>query len=190
MKQAWIHPVVKASLLHFFIGYEHPFVDGNGRTARAIFYWFLLSRGYWLFEYLAISHFFLRAPAQYGRAFILAETDDNDATYFVAHNLRVVELALGGMKTYLERKKQEAHSAANLRASLALNERQKALLGHALSHPYAHYTFALHQNLHRIALQTARTDLLGLAEIGFLTQQKVGNKFVFAPAPDLATRIT
>ena len=35
----FVHPVVRAILLHFMIGYEHPFVDGNGRTARALFYW-------------------------------------------------------------------------------------------------------------------------------------------------------
>ncbi|MBV9791037.1 MAG: Fic family protein [Chloroflexi bacterium] len=46
----WIHPVIKATILHFWIGYDHPFVDGNSRTARAIFYWYLLSRGYWLFR--------------------------------------------------------------------------------------------------------------------------------------------
>ena len=51
----FIHPLVKAIILHFMIGYIHPFGDGNGRTARAIFYWYMLSSGYWLFEYVSIS---------------------------------------------------------------------------------------------------------------------------------------
>ena len=50
----FMHPLVKAIILHFMIGYIHPFGDGNGRTARAIFYWFMLRSGYWLFEYLSI----------------------------------------------------------------------------------------------------------------------------------------
>ena len=33
----FVHPVVKAMALHFAIGFIHPFVDGNGRTARALF---------------------------------------------------------------------------------------------------------------------------------------------------------
>ncbi len=33
--QPFLHPVVRAILLHFMLGYDHPFVDGNGRTARA-----------------------------------------------------------------------------------------------------------------------------------------------------------
>lgn len=37
------------------IAYMHPFVDGNGRTARALFYWYMLKSGYWLTEYLSIS---------------------------------------------------------------------------------------------------------------------------------------
>ncbi|QHW00817.1 Fic family protein [Spirosoma endbachense] len=51
----FVHPVVKASIIHFLIGYFHPFTDGNGRTARALFYWYLLRKGYWLTEYLSIS---------------------------------------------------------------------------------------------------------------------------------------
>ena len=34
----FIHPIIKAIILHFMIAYIHPFDDGNGRTARAIFY--------------------------------------------------------------------------------------------------------------------------------------------------------
>ena len=45
---AFLHPVVKAILLHFWLAYDHPFIDGNGRTARALFYWSMLSQGYWL----------------------------------------------------------------------------------------------------------------------------------------------
>lgn len=30
----FMHPI----LVHFMVSYLHPFVDGNGRTARALFY--------------------------------------------------------------------------------------------------------------------------------------------------------
>ncbi|MFA0252623.1 Fic family protein, partial [Vibrio sp. 10N.261.45.A4] len=51
----FIHPIVKAIILHFMVGYIHPFSDGNGRTARALFYWFLLKSGYDNFQYVSIS---------------------------------------------------------------------------------------------------------------------------------------
>ena len=54
---AFVHPVIRAIILHFWVGYDHPFVDGNGRTARALFYWSMLSQGYWLCEYISISTF-------------------------------------------------------------------------------------------------------------------------------------
>ena len=46
----FIHPLVKGIIIHFMIGWIHPFSDGNGRTARALFYWYLLKNGYWLTE--------------------------------------------------------------------------------------------------------------------------------------------
>ena len=179
-ESTWIHPVIKASILHFMIGYEHPFVDGNGRTARALFYWFMLSRDYWLFEFLAISRFFLRAPAQYGRAYILSETDGNDVTYFLDYSLRVVGLSLEDMRAQVA-EKLVAQNARQRRIP-DLNARQNELLAHAAQHPNAQYTFALHQNLHRVTYQTARTDLLELEKRGLLKLQKQGKKFVFVPA--------
>ncbi len=67
---SFIHPVVRAILLHFFLAYDHPFEDGNGRTARALFYWAMRTNGYWLAEYLSISRILREAPAQYSRAFL------------------------------------------------------------------------------------------------------------------------
>ena len=53
--ERFVHPVVRAILLHFWLAYDHPFEDGNGRTARILFFWLMRSRGYWLAEYLPIS---------------------------------------------------------------------------------------------------------------------------------------
>ena len=53
--EQFIHPVIRSIAIHFWLAYDHPFVDGNGRTSRALFYWSMLHRGYWLFEYVSIS---------------------------------------------------------------------------------------------------------------------------------------
>ena len=79
----FIHPVIKAIALHFAIGFIHPFVDGNGRTARAVFYWYMLKNDYWLFEFLPLSRIFLKGFARYGRAFMHTEMNDGDLTYFI-----------------------------------------------------------------------------------------------------------
>lgn len=190
----FVHPVVRAVLVHFMLGYDHPFVDGNGRTARALFYWSVVRSGYWLMEYLSISRLLLQAPARYARAYLHTETDDNDATYFIAYHLEVIQQAIHGLHEYLERKIREQRSAENLlrRApALAdqLNHRQIALLSHAMRHAGHGYTVKSHKRSHRVTTQTARTDLLKLAELGLLEHRKRGRAFVFHAPADLPERI-
>ncbi|MBI4370528.1 MAG: Fic family protein [Elusimicrobia bacterium] len=176
----WIHPVVKAAILHFCIGYDHPFVDGNGRTARAVFYWYLLSRRYWIFEYLSISRYFLRAPAQYWRAYIYSEQDGGDLTYFLKFNLRAVRFALHDVRQYIIKKQKETVDSNLLLGNYpGLNSRQKTLIYHALKHPGAQYTIQNHKNTHATAYDTARHDLFGLEKMGLLKKQKQGKAFVF-----------
>ncbi|MGM0577631.1 MAG: Fic family protein [Myxococcota bacterium] len=188
--EGFVHPVVRAILLHFWLAFDHPFVDGNGRAARALFYWSMLRQGYWLAEYVSISRIVKGAPAQYGRAFLHTETDDNDATYFVLHHLNVLRRAIDELHVYLRRKMAEVRRVEDwLAASEALNHRQFALLSHAVRHPNARYTIRSHQRSHAVSYQTARTDLLELAELEFLQRRRTGRKFVFVPMPNLEERL-
>ena len=189
----FIHPVVKAILLHFMIGYDHPFVDGNGRTARALFYWSMARSGYWLTEFLSISAIIRRSPAQYVRAYVYSETDDNDATYFLVYNLRVISRAIQALHVYLTRKARENRAfEETLRgADLAhiLNHRQVALLSHLLKYPDTTYTIEGHRRSHNVTYETARTDLIGLTKLGFVDANKRGRKLVYRRHPDVETRI-
>ena len=63
----FLHPVIRAIILHFLLAYDHPFEDGNGRTARALFYWSMLKQGYWTMEFISISRILKSAPAKYTR---------------------------------------------------------------------------------------------------------------------------
>jgi Fic family protein len=192
--EPFVHPVIRAILLHYMLAYDHPFVDGNGRTARALFYWSLARSGYWLMEYVSISRLIKPAPAQYGRAYLLSETDDSDATYFIIHQLSVIERAIEALYAYLARKTADQQSAERLLRHApaladALNYRQVALLSHALKHTGHGYTVESHRRSHRITLQTARTDLLRLAQLKLLEQRKRGRAFVFYAPDDLRARI-
>ena len=187
----FVHPVVRAVTLHFWLAYDHPFLDGNGRTARALFYWCMLRHGYWLFEFVSISSVINRAKKQYGRAFLLTETDDNDLTYFLLYHLRVVRQAVEDVRTYVARKLDEMRQAESALGGpfAALNHRQKALVQHAVRHPGFEYTFESHRRSHGVVRQTARTDLLALAEAGLLERAKRGRLLVFRSPPDLADRL-
>ncbi|TXI48160.1 MAG: Fic family protein [Lysobacter sp.] len=190
----FLNPVVRAILIHFQIGYDHPFCDGNGRTARALFYWAMLRSGFWLMEYVSISSILRKTPGQYMRAYLYAETDKSDATYFVDQQLNVIVAAINGLHDYLARKRKAQQRAETLLkpgSALArkLNHRQRALLLDALRHPEKPYIIEGHRRSHDVTYQTARSDLLGLVEERLLTQYKQGRAFVFIPAPDLPERI-
>ena len=190
----FIHPVVRAITIHFMIGYDHPFVDGNGRTARALFYWSMLRAGFWMTEYFSISSILKQAPAQYTRAYLYTESDDGDASYFVAHQLGVLLKAIDGVHAYIDRK-QQAHAQAQtlLRPGSALarrlNHRQRALLLNALRNPGKAYTIAVHQRTHDIAYDTARSDLVGLVDARLMRRDKQGKAHVFVARPDLAEKL-
>lgn len=185
----FVHPIVRAILVHFWLAYDHPFVDGNGRVARLLYYWSALKSGYWLLQYVSISSVLRAAPARYNRAFLFSETDNNDATYFVVHQLEVIDRALAKLAAYVRRKSEQlAASRRQLATMDELNHRQSTLVAHALRHPDAVYTIAGHQRSHRVVYQTARTDLLDLAERGLVDKGRRGRAFVFRPAKDLNDR--
>lgn len=183
---AFIHPVVRAIGLHFWLAYDHPFTDGNGRCARALFYWSMLRSGYWIAEFFSISEIIRKAPSQYGSAFLHTESDDNDLTYFVVYHIDLIEKAIKSINDYVSRKtKEHRHTEAMIKAQLDLNHRQKAILSHALRHPNARYTIQSHQTSHDVVYETARQDLLSLVELGLLTKGKSGRSWYFEPVHDL-----
>jgi Fic family protein len=186
----FIHPVVRAILLHFWLGYDHPFEDGNGRTARILFSWLMQRRGYWLIEYLPISPVIREAPAKYARAFVESETDEGDLTYFLVHQLEAIEKALDRHDVYIQRKIAEVRDVERLLQDAdGLNHRQLALLTDAVRNPDGAYTFGSHATSHRVTHETARTDLSDLNARGLLHRRSKGRGYIFEPVPDLAERL-
>lgn len=193
-EEHFLHPVVRSILLHFVLAYDHPFVDGNGRTARALFYWSMAARGYWLCEFLSISRILRSAPGKYVRAYLYTETDDNDVTYFVLNQMRVIVRAIEELHLFLKRKQAELQETRRLlqQSSVlhsSLNPRQLALVSHAVRNPGFVYSIDSHRRSHNVAYQTARTDLLHLADMNLVEQGKRGKAFVFVAPPDLRDRI-
>jgi len=188
--ERFIHPVVRAILLHFWLAYDHPFEDGNGRTARALFYWYMRRQKYWLVEYLSISEILRRAASKYSRAFVLTETDERDATYFIVYQLEVIERAIERLHSVLRKKIKDVREVEQLlKGSGQFNHRQLALLGSALRNPDTSYSFRSHAASHDVTHETARSDVLPLVASGFLEQRRSGRGYIFTPPPDLAARL-
>jgi len=190
----FIHPVVRAIILHFMLAYDHPFEDGNGRTARALFYWSMLKQGYWTMEFISISRILKSAPAKYTRAYLYTETDDNDVTYFIVHQLEVISRAINDLLKYLEKKANEIKTVEKLikkspELQKILNHRQVALINRALKRPDSIFYVESHRGAHNVTYDTARTDLLKLVDLGLLEKSKIGKAFVFTAARDLKRTI-
>ncbi|MBQ35104.1 MAG: filamentation induced by cAMP protein fic [Gemmatimonadaceae bacterium] len=187
----FIHPVLRAVILHFWLGYDHPFVDGNGRCARALFYWSMLHHGYWLCEFISISQILLKAPAKYGRSFLHTETDDNDLTYFILYHLDVIQRSVTELHDFIaKRTGQLRNLESRVRNLGALNHRQRALLSHALRHPGHEYSIITHRTSHNVVYETSRTDLLELRDLGMLTADKRDRTWVFSVPEDLEERLS
>ncbi len=186
--RAFIHPLVKAIILHFMLGYEHPFRDGNGRTARCLFYWFMLRCGYWPFEYISISTLLKQAPMQYGRSYVQTETDGFDLTYFVIYQLRVIERAIKDFMQHFENKRLEAFELTawvqRLELKGGLNYRQSHLLKKVLQHPGRIFTPKELTHDYDVSENTARTDLERLVGMKVLMKVQEGKSFLYIARDD------
>lgn len=188
--EQFIHPVVRGIVLHFWLGYDHPFEDGNGRTARALFYWYMRTRGYWLVEYLSISRILRKAPSKYTTAYVYTETDERDTTYFLLYQLEVIQRAVTELHRYLGKKMADVRSVEQLiKGSTQFNHRQLSLLSDAMRDQGHVYTMHSHSRSHNVTHETARTDLADLAARGLLEKRRAGRRYTFLAPGDLAERL-
>ena len=175
-KPRFIHPLIMGIALHFLIGYIHPFYDGNGRTARALFYWYVLSRGYRLFEYIPISKMIKNSPGKYRDAYLATENDDLDLTYFILYNISCIDKARKALHEHIENLKSQKSTSAQKVAELSdlKNIRQGNILLYMLE--YKGEEFGIDEIAKRfgVTYQTARTDLMHLNALGYLWMRKRG----------------
>ena len=164
--EKFIHPIVKAIIIHFMISYVHPFVDGNGRTARSLFYWYMLKKGYWLTEFLSISRIIYKSKGQYEKAFLYVESDNLNLGYFINYNLNVLQKAFDELKVYLNRKAQEEEALLEFRNIKGLNDRQSQIIKMALKKPNTVFLSKDLDQLLGASVKTIRSDLSGLVELG------------------------
>ncbi|MDR6966669.1 Fic family protein [Flavobacterium arsenatis] len=175
-KENFIHPIVKASILHFLIGYIHPFVDGNGRTARALFYWYLLKNGYWLTEYLSISRVILKSKTQYEKAYLHTEIDEMDLSYFIHYQVKVLTQAFEDLKEYISSKKKEENQFSKFLKLPNINDRQAQILFWVEENPNRFFTVKEIENIFKITNQTARTDIEELVALEYLKKISINKK--------------
>lgn len=179
----FIHPIVKASIIHFMIGYIHPFSDGNGRTARALFYWFLLRKGYTLISDISISRVILESRTQYDKAFLKTEYDENDINYFIAYSIKNIRIAFEKLSKYRDKKLEERKKANNIAyefLNLGFNKRQSDLLGYLYSKPKNRITLNNYSEKNDIVRQTANRDLKELIKNNLIKEDSSSKPYKYS----------
>ena len=189
----FMHPVIKAIILHFMIGYEHPFRDGNGRTARALFYWFMLKNDYTLFKYISISKSLREKPKDYGLSYMYTEKDDNDLTYFTYFQLEIIITAFDELKSYLSNKAHDFKEISEILEKTAwgdkLNFIQKDLIKKAVKEPGRVFSAKEISNSYAISANTARAYLAKLAEMKLFLSTKEGKTLIYIAPSNLLTKL-
>lgn len=181
----FVHPVIKAIMLHFWMGFLHPFVDGNGRLARCVFYWYLLRKGYWAFAFLPISIAIKKAPAKYSEAYVLSEQDDNDLNYFIDYHIKRIQVAIESFREYVKGKVNENKKIDKLLAEHhEFNRRQITILSEFQKHPDKLVTVTTYLRQFEISKMTAIKDLSVLHKAGYLQRRKQGRSIFYFPKED------
>ena len=183
----FIHPIIRGIIIHFMLAYMHPFVDGNGRTARALFYWYMLRQGYWLMEYLSISRIIYKGKKSYEKSFLYTEQDHNDMGYFITYNLRVLELSFKELQQYIKRKCEEKQASSRFLKIGNLNTRQAEIIQLLEKAPQEVLTVKDLQIRLQVTPTTINSDLIGLMERGIITEiplNKVKKGYITGPEFD------
>ena len=177
-RENFIHPIIKGIIIHFVLAYIHPFVDGNGRTARSLFYWYMIKKGYWLTEYLSISRIIYTNKKAYEKAYQYTEHDGNDLSYFIQYHLDVMKKDFEELKKFLQRKIDEQQNVLRFVGVSNINERQRYVLKTISESKRTLFTPKELATQFDISPKSARTDLQGLVEMGYLSQSHLNKRAI------------
>lgn len=166
----FVHPIIRAITIHFLVGYYHPFADGNGRTARALFYWYMMKSNYWLVQYLSISRIIKGSKKSYEKAFLYSEADGNDIGYFIQYNLDVLLKSFDALSRYIKRKNNEKKKAEKLLHLGNITKRQSQILSLCIENSDIVLVSTDIVGKFGVTPNTAKSDLRKLTEKGYLSE--------------------
>ncbi|MDE6695630.1 MAG: Fic family protein [Muribaculaceae bacterium] len=166
----FIHPIIRGIIIHFLIGYYHPFADGNGRTARALFYWYMMRNNYWLVQYLSISRIIKGSKKSYEKAYLYTEHDSNDIGYFIQYNLDVLKKSFDELQKYLIKKYQEKKKSERLLHLGNITPRQAEILNRFIENPDEIMSSVDVMSRFGVSSGTAKSDLKDLTQKQFLKE--------------------
>ncbi len=168
----FIHPIIKASIIHHTFAWIHPFTDGNGRTARTLFYWYMLKSGYDMMQYISISRSITIAKNQYYKTFQMVEQDDNDLTYFIKYSIKILRQDFQRLKDFIEKEEQAKQAIKALSYDLmesGLNKRPADFMANHIVRKKKYFTISIYSQKCKVSRQTASKDIKEIEQAMTLT---------------------
>lgn len=178
----FIHPLIKASFIHFYFVYIHPFFDGNGRTARALFYYFMIKNGYEFFKYFSISVVVQKTKIQYYKAIKDTEDCNADITYFLLYMATTILESIHLVTERIAQHYQRDFVFIRLKEKgVLLSVRQEKFLKRFLVSDKRAITIKAYKDWFKVVYETARRDLEDLTAKGILLKSKHRRQFMYSP---------
>ncbi len=135
-----IHPVLKAGIIHYEIARIHPFVDGNGRVARAVATLVMFLDGYDIRKFFSFEEYFDENPMNYYLTLqavsnqLVLDTHERDLTPWLEYFTEGVAIELNRVKEKVQRISVDARVKDKLGGQVMLNERQMVIMEYLHRH--------------------------------------------------------
>lgn len=124
-----IHPIFRAAITHYQLVFVHPFIEGNGRTARAMATLVLYSSGYDFKKFFSIEKYFDDDVEKYYQALLSVQQQPNmDLTYWLEYFCYGLALEIDKVKHQVMKLSKDLKLKQQLGEQVALSERQIVLL--------------------------------------------------------------
>lgn len=129
-----LHPVIKAGIIHYEISRIHPFLDGNGRTGRAVATLIMFLDGYDIRRFFSLEEYFDENPMDYYVTLqavsnqLVLDTHERDLTPWLEYFVKGVAIELNRVKEKVKRVSTDTHIKNRLGAQVELNERQMMIM--------------------------------------------------------------
>ncbi|MGL4913597.1 MAG: Fic family protein [Romboutsia sp.] len=182
MYSSSINPIIKSAIFHFYFVFIHPFPDGNGRTARATSYIYLVKEGYDIFKHFSISALIAQKKSKYYKSIKDVEDNELDLTYFIEFILEVVSDSIDIILDKYTRKHIENYIFMELvDRDISINSEQKKIIKYILNKENYSATIENYTKKNKkVDYKRVNKDMNYLAEIGILSKSKDGRYNVYS----------
>jgi len=168
-----IHSILRAAITHYQIVYIHPFIEGNGRTARAMATLLLYTLGYDFKRFFSLEQYFDTDVEAYYQALLsVQQTGKQDLTYWLEYFCYGVALEIDKIQRQVERLSKDLRMKKQLGKQVALSERQIILL-ELFQQQDQISSYDAQNTLPNVSVDTILRDLKDLIEKGVIEKEGV-----------------